>query len=639
MEGEVVYAIHNFEASVEDEISLVAGEAILVIEKDELYNDGWWQGGIRGGDFISTVNPQPSNNLPGRYANLLGEGKWVGPSIADGVGAQDKNQTQAEGEPSQASITLGGRLSDPLMPPVSYPDGTDSDATSSTEGSETASDTKGESVLKEGYSTLTPAFSSSDPGSGLPQHNANHNDSIKERRTPSTPNRSSFRNSVRLSADGSAKLPHPTLWTKVQVVEWLRQVGFESVAGLFLEHEITGDILVKLDLNSLKDIGVLAFGKRFNLNNAINALKSKFDLQSPIKKDRDSSSDDPPPPSTEAKPPVGHELYPLETRQGGQLTQKVQALALTESASPHEHVQQWLQAASEYDFDHDPLKVFHTDVHPNLDFKNGMGSSTEARSYTSAGTNLEAGYDPSQPVAFKKQVSFSKNLPEVIGISEAEFDERDVMQMRANQKALPPPPMPASRMDPFSVGDNPVTRTFSVDPVSVEDIMAATYPPVSGYLKKQEGAIKLWKLRWCELEGSSFRVWESPKRKKLKLNLDLRGYKPVLDPSLNPGKYCFKLVHPFHKAHGFSSDEPNDIRAWMKALMKVSIDRDVSAPVVTSCTVNTVPLHVARKLAPRPPSTMIGSRDTTVAFYRPNPTVPDSTLPHRVLKLPAHYNY
>lgn len=43
MEGEIVYAIHNFEASVEDEISLEAGEAILVIEKDDLYNDGWWQ--------------------------------------------------------------------------------------------------------------------------------------------------------------------------------------------------------------------------------------------------------------------------------------------------------------------------------------------------------------------------------------------------------------------------------------------------------------------------------------------------------------------------------------------------------------------------------------------------------------------
>lgn len=136
--------------------------------------------------------------------------------------------------------------------------------------------------------------------------------------------------------------------------------------------------------------------------------------------------------------------------------------------------------------------------------------------------------------------------------------------------------MPSHRMDLFPTGDNAVTRTFSVDPVSVEDIMAGTYPPVSGYLKKQEGAIKLWKQRWCELEGSSLRVWDSPKRKKLKVALDLRGYKPVLDPSLNPGKYCFKLVHPIHKAHGFSSDESNDIRVWMKALMKVSIDRDVS---------------------------------------------------------------
>ncbi|KAJ9062837.1 hypothetical protein DSO57_1006285 [Entomophthora muscae] len=602
MEGEIVYAIHNFEASVEDEISLEAGEAILVIEKDDLYNDGWWQGknskgevGLFPMNFISSVNPKAPNNVPCRYANLM----------SDNPRDEDRNPMG-----SQPSNTLGGRLSDPMVQKVSYDpnDSPPSESVTSDDVSEVASDTKG-MVHEEGYSAITPAMSSSDSDSVLPPDNIDSTPPTKsakdspaeQGRTPSTPNRSSFRQSVRLSINSVAGLPHPTLWNNDQVVEWLKQVGFESVSGLFKDNEITGDILLKLDLNSLKDIGILAFGKRFNLNNAINSLKNKYDLQSPAKKDAESSSsDDPPPPSTEAKPPVDHVLYPLDARQSGQLAQKVQALALGDSVSPHNHVQQWLQDASEYDFEHDLLK-------------NGIVSSpAETRSRTSIGTNPDAGYDPPVPTAFKKQVSFSKDMPEVIGVSEAAnaFDEKDLLRMRANQKALPPPPMPSQRMDLFPTSDNPITRTFSVDPVSVEDIMAGTYPPVSGYLKKQEGAIKLWKQRWCELEGSSLRVWDSPKRKKLKVALDLRGYKPVLDPSLNPGKYCFKLVHPIHKAHGFSSDESNDIRLWMKALMKVSIDRDVSAPVVTSCTVNTVPLHVARKLAPRPPSTMLtGNRE------------------------------
>jgi hypothetical protein len=40
---EQVFAIHDFEREHEDEISFLAGEPILVLEKDEKYNDGWWQ--------------------------------------------------------------------------------------------------------------------------------------------------------------------------------------------------------------------------------------------------------------------------------------------------------------------------------------------------------------------------------------------------------------------------------------------------------------------------------------------------------------------------------------------------------------------------------------------------------------------
>ena len=40
---EYVYALHDFTPEHDDEIAFKAGERIEVIEKDDLYGDGWWQ--------------------------------------------------------------------------------------------------------------------------------------------------------------------------------------------------------------------------------------------------------------------------------------------------------------------------------------------------------------------------------------------------------------------------------------------------------------------------------------------------------------------------------------------------------------------------------------------------------------------
>jgi Variant SH3 domain len=41
--AEYVYARHDFVPEHEDEIAFRAGERIEVIERDDLYSDGWWQ--------------------------------------------------------------------------------------------------------------------------------------------------------------------------------------------------------------------------------------------------------------------------------------------------------------------------------------------------------------------------------------------------------------------------------------------------------------------------------------------------------------------------------------------------------------------------------------------------------------------
>lgn len=43
MPEDIVYAIHDFVAENEDEITFHIGDSITVLEKDDKYMDGWWQ--------------------------------------------------------------------------------------------------------------------------------------------------------------------------------------------------------------------------------------------------------------------------------------------------------------------------------------------------------------------------------------------------------------------------------------------------------------------------------------------------------------------------------------------------------------------------------------------------------------------
>ncbi|KAH8825982.1 sterile alpha motif/pointed domain-containing protein, partial [Flagelloscypha sp. PMI_526] len=70
--------------------------------------------------------------------------------------------------------------------------------------------------------------------------------------------------------------PDPTTWSLPDVLAWLRSKHFsEDVLEKFIEQDITGDVLLSLDdLKVLKEeIGILAFGKRVRVLNAIADLK------------------------------------------------------------------------------------------------------------------------------------------------------------------------------------------------------------------------------------------------------------------------------------------------------------------------------------------------------------------------------
>ncbi|CAG8836492.1 23724_t:CDS:2, partial [Racocetra persica] len=52
---ETVYAIHNFYAENDDELTFKVGDPILVLEKDEMYWDGWWQPRIQKPSANETI--------------------------------------------------------------------------------------------------------------------------------------------------------------------------------------------------------------------------------------------------------------------------------------------------------------------------------------------------------------------------------------------------------------------------------------------------------------------------------------------------------------------------------------------------------------------------------------------------------
>jgi hypothetical protein len=65
-------------------------------------------------------------------------------------------------------------------------------------------------------------------------------------------------------------------WSSKQVAVWLTSIGFDqAVADDFQDQEITGDILLELTLDSLKELQIDTFGKRFKIHSAINVLKNE----------------------------------------------------------------------------------------------------------------------------------------------------------------------------------------------------------------------------------------------------------------------------------------------------------------------------------------------------------------------------
>lgn len=147
-------------------------------------------------------------------------------------------------------------------------------------------------------------------------------------------------------------------------------------------------------------------------------------------------------------------------------------------------------------------------------------------------------------------------------------------------------------------------------------------PDHQGWMRKKGDHYNAWKVRYFVIKGPHLYILRSDTKMEVKIKgyINIVGYKVIADENVDPGRYGFRIVHDTDKTHYFSSDEQIVVREWMKAIMKATIGRDYSKPVVSSVNIPTIPLTVAQAMnpAPRPPSPT--ARDATQkALRRENP--------------------
>ncbi|KAK9359623.1 hypothetical protein V1504DRAFT_425353 [Lipomyces starkeyi] len=164
------------------------------------------------------------------------------------------------------------------------------------------------------------------------------------------------------------------------------------------------------------------------------------------------------------------------------------------------------------------------------------------------------------------------------------------------------------------------TSAFTEGRQKITPDQSAASGEYSGWMSKRGGSsVGAWKARFFVLHGTRLSYFTSGADQKEKGLIDITAHRVVpikanedklvalYAASTGSGRYCFKLVPPAPgsrkgvtftapRVHYFAIDNREDMRGWMNALMKATIDRDDSVPVISSCTTPTVSLAKAREL-------------------------------------------
>ncbi|KAL7422543.1 hypothetical protein Q5752_003191 [Cryptotrichosporon argae] len=430
---------------------------------------------------------------------------------------------------------------------------------------------------------------------------------------PATPPLDKLDRQDKVSTGSASK--SPATWSVEEVVQWAQGRGFdESIWSKFIEHDISGDLLLELDANLLKELDIPQFGKRMRVAQAIAELRrpastlSASSLQSPTGAEHTRGMSAPPsafihtPPSSTTPP--GSDFEHSAWNHGPRVSVAPTTGRIDEDKS----------FSSQLPAQRSSAPISAPISAPLTNGTNGTSASGVTTSRT-ASVRTTASSVPTSPVtpgSISKRNS--KDSVRDHKRNKSSVDKSDRISLFGRVRK----PAPASGVSPNTdqrsssrLGFNKPQNTMQAatpEAQRKQSVLAVGgalaqigKPDHAGYMKKKGERYNTWKLRFFVLKADHLYYMKSESEDRVKGHIDLKGHRVLADENTNPGSYGFRLIGS-EKTHHFSSSEQVQIREWMKAIMKATINRDYSVPVTSSCNIPTIPLAEAQALQPRPPS-------------------------------------
>lgn len=697
---EYVYALYNFEAENPDEVSFRVGERVLVVEKDEAYGDGWYQGTNERGEtglfpfsYTTTDESAALMMLNGGFQSEEGAAQTAPAAEAASqgtaaFGAQDRGVMHSTmndienalselhtAEPPQgmsrgleddverefqaraaaraelarnAQKSLQSQEETAWQGPVGVGEpGTISNRqqTLATTGGgvkplamlELSDDSEDEVEDEDALPVEKTAPPTMPPEAAHVPHLAGPAVPTAER---SMPPGDAFTSQPWPAARETRPEPAPALtlptvptapavpvpapteqpaatgpavvdasqWSIDDVVEWARSKDMDaSVLEKLREHEVNGASLLSLDINMLKEIDIIAYGRRFKLASAIDELRHSATTPAPT---RASAHMMPAPvpsgaPTMQERPRVtsgpARPAPAIDIPQG--LSPSAMAAPVTApAAAPTETDRHVPTKPSLYLRSPQRDEAFQPRAAPP-DTPVAPEPMPPSEGYVPEPMPPSKGYvpelmPPSDGYVREPMPPSDGHVPEPRPTSSLPFgDSASLRPVMPNEPIAQPSVPSVSLDDPAYSG---ATASDAADRQSVLNRIGSIAR--QGWVKKRGERYNRWNNRYLILHGMDLIVLRDPSADKVKNLIPLHGYKVVSDESANAVGYTFKIVHDTQRTHYFSFEDATAMRGWMKAIMKATIGRDFSQPVISSYSNGTISLEEAQRMRPRPPS-------------------------------------
>lgn len=332
--------IHNFKGRSDDEIDIARGDFIEVIEDDSAFQDSWYIGRnlrTNATGLFPKVFTTAAPTLPEEVAKLdsarhaaapasslafspppVPTESPLAPESSETVTLSPQNAAYApanmlpvtppplhSGDLSRDSqVSAVSAISDlvgqsdldaaisemtrPIEPRVAQPQATPPSAPSSVAyfGGHFAASPAQHAPMPAMQTTQTlvphstPPIQSALQATALNHHSPPHGSSVVA--SPPSAQPSSYAHSLaNFHIDNSVRN-----WTASDVAAYLARNGFHDEAPLFVKHRITGAILLEMDRDTLKEIGITSFGPRFEIDKLIRQFRRELGFE--VAEDRTS---------------------------------------------------------------------------------------------------------------------------------------------------------------------------------------------------------------------------------------------------------------------------------------------------------------------------------------------------------------